>query len=73
MKSAASSWNDAAAYDWGRESVIGNALVDRARDLAVGRDEDVRLAAEHGDDVVLADADAAVGAVEHELDLRLGS
>ena len=46
-----------------------HALVDGARDLAVARDEDVRLAAEHGDDVALADADAPVGAVEDEPDL----
>ena len=44
-------------------------LVDRARDLAVGGDVDVGLAPEDGDDVVLADADARVRAVEDELDL----
>ena len=43
-----------------------HAFVDGARDLAVARDEDVRLAAEDGDDVALADADAAVRAVEDE-------
>ncbi len=47
-----------------------DALVHRARDLAVRRDEDVGLAAEHRDDVVLADADTRVGAIEDEPDLR---
>ena len=48
-----------------------DALVDRARDLAVGRDEHVGLAPEDADDVVVDDADAGVRTVEHELDLRL--
>ena len=46
-----------------------DSLVDRPRDLAVGGDEDVRLASEHRDDVVLADPDAGVGPVQDELDL----
>ena len=45
------------------------ARADRARDLAVRGDEDVRLGAEHHDDVVLADADTRVRAVQDELDL----
>ena len=48
-----------------------DALVDRTWDLAIGRDEDVRFLAEDGDDVVVADADARVRAIQHELDLRL--
>ena len=36
------------------EIVIGHAFVDGARDLAVARDEDVRLAAEHARDVAVA-------------------
>ena len=44
-------------------------LVHRARDLAIGRDEDVRSAAEHGLHVGLADPDAAVRAVQEQVDV----
>ena len=45
------------------------ALVDRTRDVPVARHEDVGLAAHDRDDVVVGDADAAVGPVEDELDV----
>ena len=46
VKRPASSRNDAAASDCGRDERDRHAFVDRARDLAVARDEDVGLGAE---------------------------
>ena len=46
-----------------------DSLVDRARDLAVGGDEDVGRAPEHRFHVRLADPDAAVRAVEQQVDV----
>ena len=57
-----------AGSDWGGES-HRDAFVDGDGDLTIGRDEDVGLQAEDGDDVGVADADAGVRSVEHELDV----
>ena len=45
-----------------------NSLVHRARNLAVGGDEDIRRSPENGFDVRLADPDAAVRAVQQQVD-----
>ena len=56
---AASSWNDAAAYDCGLDSVIGTpSLTERGISRSLGM-KIVGLGPEHGHDVVVRDADAA--------------